>query len=305
MKKIDPKLLQVFADVVDQGSFTGAADIRETNVSYITRQIKKLESELNTSLLNRSTRAIALTESGKLVYDNARQINELVKNVSTIAEDQSDSLNGTLRITSAVYIGRKFLFPIVERLCDQYPDINIELELNDYQVDIIKDRFDMAIRVWKPRSVDLIGHKLLDVRLLLAASPEFVSKHGMSKSLDDLKNLPAIVYGRKGHTNKAFNYFDESGELRSFDINANICINDAEQLNQCVANGNRYFLPTNFMAAEKLRTGELVQLLPDLKFPDDEAIYAVYPNRELSKIARLVIEELKKELQGCALSDFR
>ncbi|MDG3086409.1 LysR family transcriptional regulator [Vibrio hannami] len=301
MKKIDPKLLQVFADVVDQGSFTGAADIRETNVSYITRQIKKLESELNTSLLNRSTRAIALTESGKLVYDNAKQINELVKNVSTIAEDQSDKLSGTLKVTSAVYLGRKFLFPIVEKLCDQYPDINIELQLNDHQVDIIKDRFDMAIRVWKPRSVDLIGQKLLDVHLLLAASPEFVNKHGLPQSLDDLKDLPAIVYGRKGHTNKAFNYFDAAGELRSLDINANICINDAEQLNLCAANGNRYFVPTNFMAAEKVRSGELIQLLPDLKFSADEAIYAVYPNRELSKVARLLIDELKKELQVCNL----
>lgn len=301
MNRADPKLLQVFADVVDQGSFTGAADVRETNVSYITRQIKKLETELGATLLNRSTRAIALTEAGSRVYESARQINELVKNVSVVAQEQSGELSGTLRITSAVYLGRKFLFPIVERLCDKYPSINIELELNDRQVDIIKDRFDMAIRVWKPKSIDLVGQKLLDVRMLVAASPKFVEQHGAPKSLEDLKSLPAIVYGRKGHTNKAFNYFDSEGKMHTFDINANICINDAEQLNICVENGKRYFVPTNFMVAEKLRSGELVQLLPELQFPVDESIYAVYPNRELSRIGKMVIEELKKDLQVCKI----
>ncbi len=296
MKKIDPKLLQVFADVVDQGSFTGAADIRETNASYITRQIKKLESELKTTLLNRSTRAIALTESGRLVYENARQINELMRNVSTISEDYSGELRGTLRITSAVYLGRKLVFPVIERICDRYPDVNIELQLHDDQVDIIKDRFDLAIRVWKPRDVDLIGQKLMDVRFLLAAAPEFVQQHGMPTSLDDLRDLPAIVYGRKGHTNKTFSYFDDTGKLCSFDVNANLCINDAEQLNDCVMQGNRYYVPTNFMAAEKIRNGELIQLLPDLKIPVDEALYAVYPNRALSRIAKMVIEELKTDI---------
>lgn len=305
MKRVDPKLLQVFADVVDQGSFTGAADVRETNVSYITRQIKKLESDLGTILLNRSTRAIALTETGKLVYENARQINELVKNVSIVTEDVSDELNGTLRITSAVYLGRKFIFPILERLCDQYPNLNVELQLNDHQVDIIKDRFDLAIRVWKPKSVDLIGQKLLDVHMLLAASPKFVKKYGMPKTLDDVRPLPAVVYGRKGHTNKTFNYFDDVGKLHTFDINANICVNDAEQLNMCAENGSRYFVPTNFMVAEKIRNGELVQLLPELQLPADESVYAVYPNRALSKAAKLLIEELKKDLRVCNRSELR
>lgn len=301
MKGADPKLLQVFADVVDQGSFTGAADVRETNVSYITRQIKKLESDLGITILNRSTRAIALTEAGRQVYESASRINELVKNVSNIAQEKSSDLNGTLRITSAVYLGRKFIFPIIERLCDQYPNINIDLELNDRQVDLIKDRFDLAIRVWKPKSIDLIGQKLLDVHMLIAASPKFVEQHGLPQTLEDLKALPAIVYGRKGHTNKVINYLDDDGKVHTFNINANICINDAEQLNLCVDNGKRYFFPTNFMAAEKVRKGELIRLLPELRFPADESIYAVYPNRELSRIGKLLIEELKKDLQVCQL----
>lgn len=296
MNKIDPKLLQVFADVVDQGSFTGAADIRETNASYITRQIKKLESELNTTLLNRSTRAIALTESGRLVYENARQINELMRNVSTISQDYSGELRGTLRITCAVYLGRKLVFPVIERICDKYPDVNIELQLHDDQVDIIKERFDLALRVWKPKDVDLIGQKLMDVRFLIAASPDFVKQHGIPQSLDDLRDLPAIVYGRKGHTNKTFTYIDDAGKLCSFDINANLCVNDAEQLNDCVANDKRYYVPTNFMAAEKIRNGELIQLLPDLQFPVEEALYAVYPNRALSRVAKMVIDELKRDI---------
>lgn len=296
MNKTDPKLLQVFADVVDQGSFTKAADIRETNVSYITRQIKKLEAELSTKLLNRSTRAIALTESGKRVYDNARQLNELMNNVAAISEGVTTEVKGTLRITSAVYLGRKFVFPIVEKICDQYPEVNIELQLNDDQVDIIKDKFDLAIRVWKPRDLDLIGQKLLDIGFLIAAAPVFVKRHGEPETIDELKHLSAVVYGRKGHTNKSFNYLDDDGKLRTFRLDANICINDAEQLNLCVANGNRYYVPTNFMAMDKIRNGELVQLLPQVELPLNESIYAVYPNRELSQVAKQIISELKNVL---------
>lgn len=296
MNKTDPKLLQVFADVVDQGSFTKAADIRETNVSYITRQIKKLEAELNTKLLNRSTRAIALTESGKRVYDNARQLNELMNNVAAISEGVTTEVKGTLRITSAVYLGRKFVFPIIEKICDQYPEVNIDLQLNDDQVDIIKDKFDLAIRVWKPRDLDLIGQKLLDIGFLIAAAPAFIQQHGEPKTIEELTELPAVVYGRKGHTNKSFNYLDDDGKLRTFRMDANICINDAEQLNLCVANGQRYYVPTNFMAMDKIQNGELVQLLPDMELPLNESIYAVYPNRELSQVAKQIISELKTVL---------
>ena len=302
MKTVDPKLLQVFADVVDQGSFTKAAEIRETNVSYVTRQIKKLESDLKSSLLNRSTRALALTETGKLVYENARQLNELVRNVSVISQKQSQSLLGALRVTSAVYLGKKFIFPIIEQICDQYPDLNIELQLCDEHVDIIKDRFDLAFRVWKPKDTDLVAQKLMDVHLLLAATPQFIATHGEPKTLDQLSPLPAIVYGRKGHHNKSFHYFDGAGKLCTFNINANLCINDAEQLNICASNHNRYYLPANFMVADQLEDDRLVRLLPDLKMPPEGAFYAIYPNRELSKPALLLIDKVKAVLAKKQLS---
>lgn len=302
MNRVDPKLLQVFADVVDQGSFTGAADIRETNVSYVTRQIKRLESDLGIRLLNRSTRALALTATGKRVYEHAQQLNELVRNVAAITEEKTDSLSGTLRITSAVYIGRKFVFPAVEALCDRYPNLTVDLQLSDAHVDIIKERFDLAFRIWKPKDVDLIGQNLLDVQFIIAAAPSFIEKYGTPDSIEALQSLPAIAYSRKGHTNKSFNYLDEAGKCRSFSLNANLVINDAEQLSQSVARGERYFVPTNFMAAEAIRQGQLIQLLPNLKISVQESVYAVYPNRALPKAARMLIQEVKQSLSACHMS---
>lgn len=297
MSKIDPKLLQVFVDVINQGSFTRAADLRETDSSYVTRQIKRLESCLGVKLLNRSTRAISLTDKGSEIYRHAAQLNELIQNIENVADRGADEFSGHLKITSSIYLGKKFLLPTVEKICDKYPKISIEVHLSDEQVDVIKERYDLALRVWKPKSVDLIAKHLLDIRFLLVASPEFVEAYGMPKSIEELSELPAIAYGRKGHTNKAVTYIDIDGKLRSFRLSANLCVNDDSDVEKYGNHGKRYFLATNYMVAKSLQEGKLIQLLPEVTFPLDASVSVMYPNRSLPAAAQLIIQELKKSLE--------
>ena len=225
----------------------------------------------------------------------------MMKNIDNMLENQSKVLKGTLRITSADYIGRKFLFPIIEQICDKHPDITIDLQLNDEQVNIIKDRYDLAIRVWEPQDANLIAQKLANIHILLVASPDFIKQFGTPKTLDELKKLPSITYSRKGYKHRTLNYIDKDNKLSSFNLSSNLSINDVEVMNHCINKGNRYFVTANYVAAEKIKSGELVQLLPDIKFTYDEDIFAVYPTRSLSLIARLIIQELKKELARCQL----
>lgn len=300
MSKVDPKLLQVFADVVDQGSFTRAADLRETDASYVTRQIKKLENSLGFKLLNRSTRAISLTDKGLQIYQHATELNRLMRDVAGVAESKSDTISGQLRVTSSVYLGKKFLLPAVERLCDQYPDVTIEVQLSDEQVDVIKDRYDLALRVWTPKSIDLIAKHLLDIRFMLVATPEFIDRYGLPNDINELSKLPAVAYGRVGHTNKSVNYLDSVGNVGVFRLNANLCINDDTEVEAVGEHGKRYYLATNYMAAKRVRDGSLVQLLPNITLPLDAKVSAVYPNRDLSPVAIKLIELLKDALNDYA-----
>lgn len=296
MKQVDPKLLQVFVDVVRQGSFVNAANLRETDSSYVSRQIQKLEASLNVRLLNRSTRAISLTEKGLEIYQHAEKMNDIVQDIVSVAERDSVSLASKVRITSSIYLGKKFLMPIVDQLCSNYPSMQVDVNLSDEQVDLIKENYDLALRVWTPKSVDLIATDLLDIRFMLVANSSFVDLYGVPESIEELSKLPAIAYRRKGHNNKVVSYKEDDGQLNTYHLNANLCVNDDSEVEKYGLLGQRYFLATNYMAAKQVREGKLIQLLPNLELPLDAKVSVLRPNRSLSMAAQLIIDELQRAL---------
>lgn len=296
MRQVDPKLLQVFVDVVRQGSFINAAHLRETDSSYISRQIQKLETSLNVKLLNRSTRAISLTEKGHEIYQHAEKMTHIVQDIVSVAERNSDNLSSKVRVTSSIYLGKKFLMPIVDKLCREHSNLQIDVHLSDEKVDMIKENYDLALRVWTPKSIDLIAKHLLDVHFMLVASPSFIKQYGKPGSIEELSQLPAIAYGRKGHNNKVVSYLGDDGKVCEHHLNANLTVNDDSEVEKYGLLGQRYYLATNYMAAKQVREGQLIQLIPHIKLPLDAKVSVLRPNRSLSMAAQLIIDELQKAL---------
>ncbi|WP_028116636.1 LysR family transcriptional regulator [Ferrimonas senticii] len=294
----DAKLLQAFVDVVEQGSFAAAAQLRDTDASHLTRQIKRLETGLNVRLLHRSTRALSLTEQGRQIYAKAQQIGDLLADVQAIANTSTSEPSGRLKVTSGLYLGRKFLLPAVETLCQRFPEVTVDVHLADEQVDLIKDRYDLALRVWQAKDTDLVAKHLLDIRFMLVATPEFVGRYGLPQTLAQLQPLPAVAYHRRGHHNKNVNYRTDSGELASFALNANLSINDDCEVERIMMAGSHYCLATNYMVADRVSRGELVQLLPELQLPLQATVSFVYPNRGLSAAANWLIAAVNQQLQN-------
>ncbi|EJL6751060.1 LysR family transcriptional regulator [Vibrio alginolyticus] len=296
LNPMDLKLLMVFVDVVESGSFTAAAQLRETDVGYISRQIKKLETNLGSVLFNRSTRSLSLTSIGSSTYEDACKIRELSQRIVESAHKEKQDIQGLVRVTSGAFLGRKYLFPALEAISNLHEGVTIELELDEDKVDIIKKRFDLSLRVWKPTDSNLVAQKLASFGFLLAATPSFVERHGKPKQLSDLDALPSILYARQEHNNKQFSYYDQLGEIRTYRLNSNLLVSDAELIVKTVLSGKRFGLFPSFMIKDELESGELVQLLPDIKLVSDEGIYLVYPTKSKTRAVEVIVEELKRRI---------
>ena len=286
----------VFQDVVDQGSFVGAAKLRDVDPGQVTKQIKALEKRLNAVLLNRSIRSLSLTEIGEKVYVRAQQIKVLLNEISEIPGEYQQKVQGIIRVTSLSYVGRHFVEGAIADLQKEYPDVRVELEVSDGQSDIIKDGYDVAIRQWQPKESNLIATRLRDVQLRLVASPKFVKQHGNPASVSELLKLPASVYYRRDLMRDKLQYFNVDQNLVTEKLNGFFMVNDADLMLKSALAGNTFCIMADYMVEDYLTSGELVRLLPKLTMPFEYSIYAVYPHRSATKGTRLFIEYLKNRL---------
>ncbi|HDM8184768.1 TPA: LysR family transcriptional regulator [Vibrio harveyi] len=296
LNQLDLKLLMVFVDVVEAGSFTSAAKLRDSDVGYISRQIKRFETELGGILFNRSTRSLSLTHLGAHTYQDALKIRELSNRIVESAQREKEVIQGLVRVTSGAFLGRKYVFPALEMISKKYSALTVELELDEDKVDIIKKRFDLSVRVWKPKDTNLVAQKLCSFGFLLAATPKFIEEFGTPRSLSDLDALPSILYARNEHSNKQFSYFDEQGVIRTHHLTSNLLVSDAELIIRTVLDGKRYGLFPSFMVQDEINNGELVQLLPHIELVSDEGIYLVYPTKSKTKAMAIIIDELKEQI---------
>ena len=168
--------LVLFADVIDSGSFSKAASLRNVNRSMVSKQIAQLEEHLGVRLLNRTTRSLSLTDAGHSIYQHANGLrNQLLETDALVASLRED-VGGELRISSTTHFGRLHVMPVIKKLVEDYPELKIDLRLEDRYVDIVGERYDVAIRITSPVDSSLIARKLTNNKLVMVASPEYLKK---------------------------------------------------------------------------------------------------------------------------------
>jgi len=280
-------------DVVETGSFIGAAEQRQVDRSVISKQISKLEDELGVRLLNRSTRSLSLTAAGQEVLNQARSLRALLTETETLAQHYHSEPIGTLRITSASNFGRRYVQQAVIAFQRQYPDIRIELRLEDRLVDMIAEGYDLGFRTGEPKDSRLIARKLARNRLLIVASPEFLQRHGTPKTIAELEQLPAVVYSADGLLIDKFKYTDQQGNDAHFSLNAVYKVNELDMLTNSAVEGNMLSVVTAQMLDREILEGKLIPIMTDLQLADFGTFYAVYPHRDLPLKTRLFLETIQ------------
>ncbi len=178
--------LRIFHAVADAGSLTHAGETLHLSQSAVSRQIRSLEESLNTTLFHRHARGLILTEQGELLFDATSSMNRRLETASARIRDSEDEVFGELRVTTTTGFGTLWLAPRLGKLYEKYPDLKIDLMLEERVLDLPMREADVAIRMKEPSQADLIRRRLMSVRMRLYATPEYLAIEGTPSGLEDI-----------------------------------------------------------------------------------------------------------------------
>ena len=196
--------LKIFHTVAEASSFTKAATILNLSQSAISRQIQSLEKDLKIQLFERHARGLVLTDNGKYLFQTAHEVISKLKEVETTLGDEKNKLNGKLTVTTVVSFGTTWLTPRIQEFMTLHPDIEIELIFDDKELDLSTRQADIGIWMRRPKQLNYIQRKLIDLHYHIYGSNKYLEKHGYHKNVSDLNKHKFITYGR-GAPSPVFN----------------------------------------------------------------------------------------------------
>ena len=180
--------LRIFHAVADAGSLTHAGDVLHLSQSAVSRQIRSLEDELNATLFHRHARGLILTEQGELLFDATRHMAKRLDAAAARIRDSEEEVFGELRVTTTIGFGSLWLAPRLPALYEKYPNLKIDLMLEERVLDLPMREADVAIRMKEPSQADLIRKRLMNIRMRLYASPQYLEQNAVPQTLEDLRD---------------------------------------------------------------------------------------------------------------------
>ncbi|WP_113632744.1 LysR family transcriptional regulator [Pectobacterium peruviense] len=282
--------METFIRVVDAGSFKKAAETLHVLPSTVTRSIKELESHLGARLLNRTTRALSITDVGLRYYDSCKAILRDVHAAESVTAQQKEELQGTIRIGATPSLVKNFLIPALPDFCERHPGIRLDFHLGDATVDIVQQGIDCVIRTGEPPLSRLVARRLGTFQWTICASPRYLEQHGYPTTLDSLKEHTAVgyIHSRTGHSTN-WGFHDEAHTV-AIPLAGQISVNDTDAYLTAGIAGLGLLRIASYMVRQQLSDGHLVRLLPDIEAPR-EPIFILYPqSRHLSPAIRAFID---------------
>lgn len=269
--------MQAFIDVVDSEGFSAAARRIGRSKALMSKYVRELEDELGILLINRTTRQFSLTEAGQIYYHSATEIISRVREAQDAVREAGSGLKGRLRVSAPRSLtDLEIGLPIVE-FAAAYPEITLDVNLDDRIVDMVEDGFDVAIRVARLADSALIARKLADFKLVLCASPAFIESHGHPKSPADLAGFPAII-DTNGRNRGGWSFRDSEDREQVVPVQTVMEVNSPEVAKRAALAGIGITASPGFSVAKEIRDGTLVSLLEEW-MPRGGGVFAVYPHR--------------------------
>jgi len=295
---LQPNDLAVFARVVDEGSFSRAAERLSLPKSTVSRRVAALEAELGERLLLRTTRKLTVTDFGHAVLEHARHVVEDVSAAASLADNRQLEPSGRLRVSMPGDAGNLLLAPLLAEFVLKYPAITLEVDLSARFVDLIGENFDVAIRMGHLRDdASLAGRQLAAFTGSLYAAPAYIARRGTPPEPEALMEHDALsILSRAGDP---MPWILERGEERWEGIPpARATANSPELLMRMALKGVGIAVVNDHFALPYLQRGELVPVLPDWHLPPVSA-WAVFPGRRLMPArTRVFIDALVEKFSG-------
>lgn len=265
--------MEVFVKVVECGSLSKAAKELGITPSAVSKSITALEAFLGTTLLKRTTRSIALTESGRAVHQSAISILREVDQVIDEAK-RFERPSGVLRISCSIAFGCTQLPSVLGGFADKYPDVEVSMHLDDRCVNLAEENYDLAIRVSNKPSWDYPARNLGRIEWVYCASPTYLAGHSRLEDPEDLKTHRCLVYPNMT-VNGAWAFLKD-GSYKEVQIRGPIISNSSLGLIHLAAQGGGVVCAPKYAVADKLRSGELVLLFPEYQSAINHNLYAMY-----------------------------
>ena len=290
-----------FIAVVHEGSFARAAARLGIGRSAVSRSVQKLETQLDTRLFLRTTRSTTPTAEGALFYENCRPgVDRIVLAVEAMRELRSSSPRGQLRISATVGFGRKVVAPLLRGFHALYPDVALDLVLDDHPTDFISGRIDVAFRNGRMDDSQVVARQIVPMQMLVCAAPGYARQHGLPQALDDLARHACINF--RVASSRVYQWeFKVDGQLRTLLPAGAHCFNDADLVLQAVLDGQGIAQMAGYQVCEHLKAGRLVACLADYA-PDDRGHHVCYLSRHhLPLRIRAFIDYMTEQIRALDL----
>ena len=280
--------LMTFVTVVDEQSFTRAADRLNVTHSVVSKRITRLESSLNARLLNRTTRRLMMTEPGQALYERCSQIKQDIEEATLAVASTHDRPYGTLRVNAPMSFGQIHLAPVVCDFIKAYPDIKVELVLGRQYANLLEHNLDLSIQISELPDSSFIAKRLALRSTHICASPEYFKTHGIPKTPDELKEHNCLIY--QSHKMHDEWHFAQNDDTQVIKVQGNLHVNSSQAIQRAAIKGLGIARLPGYLTEQAIAAGKLASVLHEY-CPHDIGIYAVYPhNRHLATKVRVFID---------------
>ncbi|TYL47195.1 LysR family transcriptional regulator [Marinomonas sp. IMCC 4694] len=289
--------MKVFCRVYEADSFKLASDSLGISRPMVTRYVNAIEEELGTKLLQRNTRNISVTEAGRKYYQHCVSILDAIEEAEGEIGELTQQPKGLLRISMPMDFGLSHLVPLINQFSVLYPQIMLDIEFNDKRIDMTESGVDIAIRGGDLGGDQFVARPLCYAKGFVCASPEYIKKNGAINDVDDLLNHSCLAYLNATMPYR-WSLTDGSGQVRTVSISGAFSANNGSTLTQFALLGMGVIYQPDFLVEKYLKTGQLVNLLPNFS-GYKIGFYAIYPQRKLlPRKTRLFLDFLQKALSS-------
>lgn len=288
--------MEVFVRAIRQGGLSAAGRSLGISSTMAGRHLDALEARLGTTLVNRTTRRLALTDAGTDYLDRAERILAEIEDTEAEATAASKIVEGLVRVSAPATFGVMHIAPLIPVFQAHYPKVTIELGLNDRIVDLLEERWDMAIRIGRLPDSGLIARRLAPMRLCICAAPTYLERCGTPRTLDDLSSHDCLGYTLAALTGASVWGFGRDGRRRVA-VRGTLHANNGEALVRAAIGGQGLVYGPRFIAADAIAAGQLVEVQLEAEYIEMGALHLVtHPTRRPAAKTRAWIDFLITEL---------
>lgn len=283
-----------FAEVVESGSFSAAADRLDCSRAVLSKRVTALEKDFGVTLLHRTTRRQSLTEAGEALYAHCRRVLDELNSAESRLHELASSPRGTLRVSAPLSYGHRVLGPQLADFLTRYPQIRIDLQLDDQFADLAGSAIDIALRLTNTPAPGLVARHLAELPYVICAAPEYLARHGTPRHAVELSEHQCLFYAGEIIQNP-WRITTPDGEALDLVVQGPLTTNSVDVLRSAALKGVGIIALSRYLVDVELQRGQLVELLCDHHMPARHIYLVTLPDRLLPAKTRAFIDFLLPE----------